>query len=116
DGDHGGTRVVPGHPRDGARGRPAIGAMVTVHLPDGRVRVAHVDGGSGHSGKSSPEIHMGLGALAPDAELAVTVAWRTTAGKVASTALRVTPGWHTVVLGAPSADAALRGPATEDMR
>ena len=45
------TVVLKGHPRADRPSRPAIGAAVKVHLPDGRRLVSQVDGGSGHSGK-----------------------------------------------------------------
>ncbi len=41
--------------------RPAIGAAATVFLPDGRRMTAQVDGGNGHSGKRSQDLHFGLG-------------------------------------------------------
>ena len=44
-------------------GRPAIGAAATVFLPDGRRMSAQVDGGNGHSGKRSQDIHFGLGSV-----------------------------------------------------
>src|ERR1039458_7853898 len=43
--------------------RPAIGAAATVFLPDGRKMTAQVDGGNGHSGKRSQDIHFGLGSV-----------------------------------------------------
>ena len=46
-----------------ANGSPAIGAVARVSLPDGRRLVAQVDGGNGHSGRRSPDIHFGLGAV-----------------------------------------------------
>src|SRR5260370_911149 len=42
------TQVRPGHPSRGNSGRAAVGAFVTVYLPDGRKLVGQVDGGSGH--------------------------------------------------------------------
>src|SRR5260370_23100065 len=53
----------PGHPDRNTRGRPAIGAAVTVRLPGGRRLVAQVDGGSGHSGRRRSGIYLGLGDL-----------------------------------------------------
>jgi hypothetical protein len=44
--------AYPGRPA--LKGRPAIGAQATLVLPDGRRRVAQVDGGSGHSGSGRP--------------------------------------------------------------
>lgn len=93
------TMVLDGHPTSDWPSRPAIGAAVVVHLPDGRRFVSQVDGGSGHSGKRAPDIHLGLGNVAAEALLNVDVRWRGVDGKMRSQTLRVTPGWHTVWLG-----------------
>jgi hypothetical protein len=85
------------------RTRPAVGAEVTVTLPDGRRRVAQVDGGSGHSGKRAPEVHFGLGSLSPSTVLRVDVRWRDGQGRPRATTLRLAPGRHTVVLGEAAA-------------
>ena len=58
-------RERPGHPGVDLRGRPAICAQARLVLPNGRKLVAQVDGGSGHSGRRSPDIHLGLGKLDP---------------------------------------------------
>lgn len=91
--------IQPGHPRRTANTSPAIGAIVSVQLPDGQIHVAHVDGGSGHSGRRSPEVHFGLGNLDPGAELPVTIRWRDRHGNAReTTSLRLKAGWHTVLL------------------
>ena len=92
------TVTEPGHPVQ-LIGRPAIGATVTVHLPDGTSRIAEVDGGNGHSGKRSPEIHFGLGSIPENTSLNVEIRWRDTTG-VHHQTLKLNPGWHTVLLGA----------------
>ncbi len=79
--------------------RPAVGAVATVTRPDGERLVGLVDGGNGHSGVRSPEIHFGLGDLDPATELTVQVIWRGSDGAVRTTPLSVAPGRHTVVLG-----------------
>jgi hypothetical protein len=79
-------------------GSPVIGATAVVTLPDGRRMTAQSDGGSGHSGKRSPDIHFGLGKLAADQTLAVEVQWRDAAG-VHSVRRSFQPGWHTVTIG-----------------
>ncbi len=106
--DAGGVvRHRPGHPGSGWRGRPAVGARVEVLTPDGRRRVGWVDGGSGHSGEVSPDLHFGLGDVGPDAELRVRVAWRDGAGRVRRATVELRSGWHTVILGeAPDAELA----------
>ena len=98
---HGPTRTSarPGHPGVDLPGRPAIGAAATVHLPDGRRLVAQVDGGNGHSGVRSPDLHFGLGRVPRETRLAVDLAWRDPVGHVHRETLHLTPGWHTVLLG-----------------
>lgn len=93
------TVVLKGHPRANRPSRPAIGAAVKVHLPDGRRLVSQVDGGSGHSGKRAPDIHLGLGNVEASTLLNVEVRWRGADGKMRSRTLQVAPGWHTVWLG-----------------
>jgi hypothetical protein len=101
-------------PAPEGRSRPAVGAAVTVHLPDGRRLVAQVDGGTGHSGKRAPELHFGLGRLAASTPLAVEAAWRDETGTVRRQTIRLTPGRHSVLLGGsrtPAVLAAQGGPA-----
>jgi hypothetical protein len=83
----------------GFRGRPAIGASAAIVDATGRRLVAQVDGGNGHSGKRSPHIHVGLGDAPPAALVDVELRWRDAAGAVRETALRLAPGWHTIMLG-----------------
>jgi len=92
-------RVQAGHPGVDLYGSPAIGALATVHLSDGRKLVAQVDGGSGHSGKRSPDLHFGLGHIPADASLKVEIDWRDATGQLHHNALQLPPGWHTVLLG-----------------
>jgi hypothetical protein len=94
------TRIVAGRRAAGLPVRPAIGAEARVTLPGGRVLVAQVDGGNGHSGARSPELHFGLG-TAHDAgvPLGVELRWRDRHGRPHATTLELAPGWHTVVLG-----------------
>jgi enediyne biosynthesis protein E4 len=80
-------------------GAPAIGAMARVTLPDGYQLVAQVDGGTGHSGHSSPDIHFGLGAWKRDQAIEVEFQWRDGDGKIHRESLPVPSGWHTVQLG-----------------
>ena len=101
----------PGHPGVDTPGRPAFGATARVseRKGDSRPRIAQVDGGTGHSGRRSPDLHLGLGNLAKGATVEVELKWRDTAGKPQFTILNLTPGWHTVVLGSmkPAQTAAL---------
>ena len=88
----------------GGRGTPAINASVVVHLPDGRSLVGQVDGGNGHSGKRSPELHFGLGQLSKDALIQADVSWRDPHGQVRHQTLTLKPGWHTVLLASNSTE------------
>ena len=72
-----------------------------VRLPDGREMRAQVDGGNGHSGKRSSDLHFGLGQASSDSKLAVELSWRDPGGKVRREMHHLTPGWHTVLLGYP---------------
>lgn len=74
-------------------GVPVIGATATVRLPDGRRLTAQTDGGSGHSGKRSPDIHFGLGNFPANKKLPVEVRWRDRAG-VHTSYYHLSPGWH----------------------
>jgi len=96
------TKAHLGHPRGDTRGRPAIGAEARVYHPDGRRLVAQVDGGNGHSGKRSQDLHFGLGHLPADSKLRVELQWRDAAGHPHRDTLHLSPGWHTVLLGSES--------------
>jgi hypothetical protein len=95
-------KIIDGHPTAETPGRPAIGACAAVEVGPGTIMCDQVDGGSGHAGRSSPQIHMGLGSLPKDKSLDVTLMWRDTQGSVQQRMINVTPGWHTVVLGSSS--------------
>ncbi|MBT2212760.1 ASPIC/UnbV domain-containing protein [Actinomadura sp. NEAU-AAG7] len=84
-------------PATGAPGSPATGAQVTATASDGRVQLARVDGGSGHSGKRSSEIHLGLGRAA--GPVRVRLRWRDRTGRVRTQDLRLAPGRHEIGLG-----------------
>jgi len=94
-------RVRAGHPGPDLYGRPAIGATAAVHLGTGRTLVAQVDGGSGHSGKRSPDLHFGPGDFPAGEKVTVDLRWRDPGGKVHSQSLQLAPGWHTVVVAWP---------------
>lgn len=90
--------ILAGRPGTVA-GTPAIGAVARIRLPDGRVLVRHVDGGNGHSGKRSQELHFGLGEMSRHKTVDVEVSWRARDGRVHVRPLKVQSGWYTVVLG-----------------
>jgi hypothetical protein len=83
-----------------ANGSPAIGAMARVRLPDGRRLVGQVDGGNGHSGHRSPEVHFGLGAIETTREVEVALAWRALDGTLREATVPVLPGRRTLELTA----------------
>jgi enediyne biosynthesis protein E4 len=87
-----------GRPETGLRARAAIGAVAEIRLPDGRRMVAEVDGGSGHTGQRSSDLHFGLGDVDDSARLAVTLRWRDPDGKTCRSELELAPGWHTILL------------------
>ncbi|GAA2076736.1 CRTAC1 family protein [Actinomadura alba] len=81
-----------------APGSPVVGAQVTVTTPDGRKHLARVDGGSGHSGKRSHEVHVGLG-QGVSGPVQVHLRWRDRSGQVREQDLQLDPGWHSLRLG-----------------
>jgi hypothetical protein len=99
------SMVWSGHPRKGVPGRPAVGASATVIVPGPKRLVAQVDGGNGHSGKRSPDLHFGLGSVSPVNPVDVELNWRDRQGGVHREVIKLKPGWHTVLLGSlPAAD------------
>jgi len=92
-------RVRHGHPSTDLYGRPAFGATATVELPGGRKLSGQVDGGSGHSGKRSADLHFGLGQLSADTPLKVDLSWRNGSGKIERKTVWLKPGWNTIELG-----------------
>ncbi len=88
--------VYKGHPTHPSI--PAVGAAAKVILSDGRTLVAQVDGGNGHSGKRSPDLHFGLDNVPPETHIKVELRWRDRLGTVHEKGLSLLPGWHTVEL------------------
>ncbi len=78
--------------------RPAIGASVSIALPDGRTLVGQVDGGNGHSGKRSHDLHFGLGQQPGSAIFDVELRWRDGNGSARRQVVKLSPGWHTIEL------------------
>jgi hypothetical protein len=91
------TVVQPGHPDEKLRGRPAIGAAVSVTTAHGRLLTRQVDGGNGHSGRRSPDLHFGLGAETGSVQ--VDIKWRDSDGNTHQETHRLSPGWYTLLLG-----------------
>jgi hypothetical protein len=92
------TRVRDGKAAQDMRGRAAVGAVVTVSVPYGKVLMRFVDGGNGHSGKRSPELHFGLGNAGTEREVKVEIRWRDPDGHALLEFLYLKPGRYTVVL------------------
>jgi hypothetical protein len=82
-------------------GGPAVGAVATVMMDDRRKLFGHVDGGSGHSGRRSPEIHFGLGKVDGSKPVTVRLQWRDGEGKIQESTRSLLPGWHTIRLEKP---------------
>ena len=95
------TMVREGPPTGDMKGRSAVGAVVSVTLPGGRVLTRQVDGGNGHSGKRSPDLHFGLGEVS-GRPVQVKIDWRDRFGRVQHKVVRVNAGWYTVLLGSNS--------------
>ncbi|MBM7774521.1 hypothetical protein JOD54_004725 [Actinokineospora baliensis] len=81
-----------------APGSPVVGAQVTVTTPDGRTLLGRVDGGGGHSGKRSQDVHIGLG-KGVTGPLQVHLQWRDRSGELREQNLRMEPGKHELRLG-----------------
>ncbi|MGX7828606.1 CRTAC1 family protein [Actinokineospora sp. 24-640] len=79
-------------------GSAVIGAQVRITTADGKTQVSRVDGGGGHSGKRSNEVHFGLGEQS--GPVAVSLTWRDRSGQVRTQDLQLTPGTHDLVLDA----------------
>ena len=99
------TLVHHGNPSINLRGRAAVGAVVTVTLPNSKVLTRQVDGGNGHSGKRSPDLHFGLSDF--QGMVQVKVRWRDPDGNVHQQSLSLKPGWYTVLLGWPKSGGSL---------
>ncbi|MEV7970187.1 FG-GAP-like repeat-containing protein [Sphaerisporangium sp. NPDC088356] len=81
-----------------ATGSPVTGAQVTVKTADGRSFIGRVDGSSGHSGRRSTDVHIGLGQNVTG-PVQVHLRWRDRTGQVHDQDLQLTTGWHSLVLG-----------------
>jgi hypothetical protein len=80
-----------------AAGSPATDAQVLVTTADGKKYIQRVDGGSGHAGKRSSEVHIGLGDAKGDVK--VQLRWRDRQGDVHEQNLELSQGRHSFVLG-----------------
>lgn len=87
------------HLAEGPKSLIPVGAIAKLRYPDGHIAIAQVDGGSGHSGKRSKEIHFGLGNIDTKASLPVDLLWRDSQGVVHEEKRSFEPGCHLVHLG-----------------
>ncbi|WP_169944070.1 CRTAC1 family protein [Microbispora sp. H11081] len=88
-------------PADGTlppAGSPVTGAQICVMTPDGRMLISRVDGSSGHSGRRSTDVHIGLGQNITG-PVKARLQWRDRTGQVREQELQLTPGWHSLKLG-----------------
>ncbi len=99
------TDIHKGRPVIVKNSRPAIGAQAIVHLPNKKILIAQVDGGNGHSGKRSPDLHFGLGKFPAQSQLKVDISWRDPSGQTHQQNFSLQPGWHTIQLAWPNKDA-----------
>jgi len=90
------TIVYQRNQRSETLGRAAVGAAITVTRADGKVLTRQVDGGNGHSGKRSPEVHFGLGDF--QGSVKVEIRWRDQQGQVRQQLLNLQPGSYTILL------------------
>jgi hypothetical protein len=90
-------RPVTGGAAGGPIGTPAYGAQVKLTTADGKVQVAQLDGGGGHSGKRSFDVFFGLGSAA-DRAVTADISWRDLAGTMHEQQVNLNPGWHNLVL------------------
>jgi hypothetical protein len=81
-----------------APGSPVIGAEVRARTADGRTVTGRVDGGGGHSGKRSSQVHLGLGD-ATTGPVGVHLTWRDRSGQVHDAEIELEPGRHSLLLG-----------------
>ncbi|MBT3783921.1 RNA-binding protein, partial [bacterium] len=93
------TRKLEGFPTGLIPSRTAFGAVAILDRGNGNKSIAYVDGGSGHSGQKSPQVHFGLGKSSHGKDLKVQLNWRDTKGKVHQKDMLFRPGAHTVYLG-----------------
>ena len=76
-------------------GAPAYTATATVTTPNATA-ISQLDGGSGHAGYRSFDVHFGLGSFSGAAT--VNLQWRDNSGTFRQQKLQLTPGVHSLVL------------------
>jgi hypothetical protein len=76
-------------------GTPAYGATVTV-TAGGKTQISQLDGGSGHTGKRSFDVHFGFGMYMGPVQ--VHLQWRDTQGELHTQDMQLPEGSHTLML------------------
>lgn len=79
-----------------AAGTPAYDATVEITTPDGRTQIGQLDGGGGHGGFRSFQVHFGLGSYS--GPVTAHIRWRDTNGTVHEQTKQFDPGNHTLML------------------
>ena len=84
------------HPTtNGTLGSPAYGATIEITTPTGK-QISQLDGGGGHGGYRSFQVHFGLGTYT--GPVTATVQWRDASGQLHRQTGQFTPGTHTLEL------------------
>lgn len=78
-----------------AIGTPAYGATVTIKTPNG-TQVSQLDGGGGHVGFRSFDVHFGIGSYS--GPVSAHIEWRDANGSLHQQTLNLMPGIHTLML------------------
>lgn len=76
---------------------PAIGLTAKLKIQD-KILVQQVDGGNGHSGKRSPQIHFGIKDSKKES-IEVEISWRGKNGSIHKETVNLNTGWNTLILG-----------------
>ncbi|HEX5406769.1 MAG TPA: CRTAC1 family protein [Pseudonocardiaceae bacterium] len=86
-------------------GTPAYDATVRITTPKG-TQIGQLDGGGGHGGFRSFQVHFGLGSYS--GPVGVHVQWRDTHGQLHQQTTQLNPGTHTLVLSSDVQEASSR--------
>jgi hypothetical protein len=86
-------------------GAPAYGTTVRITTPDG-TQIGQLDGGGGHGGYRSFEVHFGLGSYA--GPVTAHLRWRDTSGHPHEQTEQFTPGVHSLMLTSHAQEVATR--------
>jgi hypothetical protein len=89
--------VRAGHPDRRDRTTLAIGASVQLWRRTELLGTREVDGGNGHSGRRSGDLHFGLGPSTGPVH--AVIRWRSADGTPRMRSVDLTRGWYTVILG-----------------